>query len=96
MKREKRLFPIASDVADEFSSFILQFYNNKNKVLPNEILVPEGLDNQIISEILGVPVRTPKRGEKRDLMNLARENAQITLEEKFRLLELDEAKPWEP
>lgn len=92
MKREKRLFPIASDVADEFSSFILQFYNNKNKVLPNEILVPEGLDNQIISEILGVPVRTPKRGEKRDLMNLARENAQITLEEKFRLLELDENK----
>ncbi|WP_270515301.1 MULTISPECIES: excinuclease ABC subunit UvrC [Pediococcus] len=92
MKREKRLFPIASDVADEFSSFILQFYNNKNKVLPSEILVPEGLDNQIISEILGVPVRTPKRGEKRDLMNLARENAQITLEEKFRLLELDESK----
>lgn len=92
MKREKRLFPIASDVADEFSSFILQFYNNKNKVLPNEILIPEGLDNQIISEILGVPVRTPKRGEKRDLMNLARENAQITLEEKFRLLELDESK----
>ncbi|MDD9322688.1 excinuclease ABC subunit UvrC [Pediococcus acidilactici] len=92
MKREKRLFPIAPDVADEFSSFILQFYNNKNKVLPNEILVPEGLDNQIISEILGVPVRTPKRGEKRDLMNLARENAQITLEEKFRLLELDESK----
>jgi excinuclease ABC subunit C len=92
MKREKRLFPIASDAADEFSSFILQFYNNKNKVLPNEILVPEGLDNQIISEILGAPVRTPKRGEKRDLMNLARENAQITLEEKFRLLELDESK----
>ncbi|MDO7803079.1 excinuclease ABC subunit UvrC [Pediococcus acidilactici] len=92
MKREKRLFPIASDAADEFSSFILQFYNNKNKVLPNEILVPEGLDNQIISEILGVPVRTPKRGEKRDLMNLARKNAQITLEEKFRLLELDESK----
>lgn len=92
MKREKRLFPIASDAADEFSSFILQFYNNKNKVLPNEILVPEGLDNQIISEILGVLVRTPKRGEKRDLMNLARENAQITLEEKFRLLELDESK----
>lgn len=92
MKREKRLFPIASDVADEFSSFILQFYNNENKVLPNEILVPKGLDNQIISEILGVPVRTPQRGEKRDLMDLARENAQITLEEKFRLLELDESK----
>lgn len=92
IKREKRLFPIATDVSDELSSFILQFYNNKNKVLPNEILVPTGLDNKIMSEILGIPVRTPQRGEKRNLLELAKENAQITLEEKFRLMELDESK----
>ncbi|KRN94065.1 excinuclease ABC subunit UvrC [Pediococcus stilesii] len=92
MKREKRLFPIATDAVDELSSFILQFYNNKNKVLPNEILVPKGLDNKVISEILGIPVRTPLRGEKRNLLELAKENAQITLEEKFRLMELDEGK----
>ncbi|MCI2960674.1 excinuclease ABC subunit UvrC [Pediococcus pentosaceus] len=92
IKREKRLFPIATDVSDELSSFILQFYNNKNKVLPNEILVPSGLDNKIMAEILGVPVRTPQRGEKKNLLELAKENAQITLEEKFRLMELDESK----
>ena len=90
IKREKRLFPIATDVNDELSSFILQFYNNK--VLPNEILVPSGLDNKIMAEILGVPVRTPQRGEKKNLLELAKENAQITLEEKFRLMELDESK----
>lgn len=92
IKREKRLFPIATDAMDELSSFILQFYNNKNKVLPNEILVPKGLDNKVMSEILGIPVRTPLRGEKRNLLELAEENAQITLEEKFRLMELDESK----
>lgn len=92
IKREKRLFPIATDVNDELSSFILQFYNNKNKVLPNEILVPSGLDNKIMAEILGAPVRTPQRGEKKNLLELAKENAQITLEEKFRLMELDESK----
>lgn len=92
IKREKRLFPIATDVNDELSSFILQFYNNKNKVLPNEILVPSGLDNKIMAEILGVPVRTPQRGEKKNLLELAKENAQITLEEKFRLMEVDESK----
>lgn len=92
IKREKRLFPIATDVSDELSSFILQFYNNKNKVLPNEILVPSGLDNKIMAEILGIPVRTPQRGEKKNLLELAKENAQITLEEKFRLMELDEIK----
>ncbi|MBF7115309.1 excinuclease ABC subunit UvrC [Pediococcus pentosaceus] len=92
IKREKRLFPVATDVSDELSSFILQFYNNKNKVLPNEILVPSGLDNKIMAEILGIPVRTPQRGEKKNLLELAKENAQITLEEKFRLMELDESK----
>ncbi|MCS8570041.1 excinuclease ABC subunit UvrC [Pediococcus pentosaceus] len=92
IKREKRLFPIATDVSDELSSFILQFYNNKNKVLPNEILVPSGLDNKIMAEILGIPVRTSQRGEKKNLLELAKENAQITLEEKFRLMELDESK----
>ncbi|MEF7476655.1 excinuclease ABC subunit UvrC [Pediococcus pentosaceus] len=92
IKREKRLFPITTDVSDELSSFILQFYNNKNKVLPNEILVPSGLDNKIMAEILGIPVRTPQRGEKKNLLELAKENAQITLEEKFRLMELDESK----
>ncbi|WP_353990258.1 excinuclease ABC subunit UvrC [Pediococcus argentinicus] len=92
MKREKRLFPVVNDADEEITSFILQFYNNKNKVLPNEILVPKGLDNAVMSDILGVPVRTPQRGEKHNLMNLAEENAQITLEEKFRLMELDEGK----
>ncbi|WWY81071.1 excinuclease ABC subunit UvrC [Pediococcus pentosaceus] len=92
IKREKRLFPIATDVSDELSSFILQFYNNKNKVLPNEILVPSGLDNKIMAEILGIPIRAPQRGEKKNLLELAKENAQITLEEKFRLMELDESK----
>lgn len=92
MRREKRLFPVVNDADEEITSFILQFYNNKNKVLPNEILVPKGLDNAVMSDILGVPVRTPQRGEKHNLMNLAEENAQITLEEKFRLMELDEGK----
>jgi len=37
-------------------------------------------------------VRTPVRGEKRDLMDLAKKNARIALEEKFRLMQLIEKK----
>ncbi|GAY74142.1 excinuclease ABC subunit C [Lentilactobacillus kosonis] len=40
----------------------------------------------------GVPVRTPKRGQKRDLLDMAGTNAKLVLEEKFRLMELDESK----
>ncbi|KRL25455.1 excinuclease ABC subunit C [Limosilactobacillus mucosae DSM 13345] len=92
MKREKRLFPVVDTAAEEMTSFILQFYNRKNNILPKEILLPVGLPNHEISEILGVPVRTPQRGEKRDLMHMAYENAQLQLNEKFRLLEMDQAK----
>ncbi|MDO4903556.1 MAG: excinuclease ABC subunit UvrC [Limosilactobacillus sp.] len=92
MKREKRLFPIVDTAVEEMTSFILQFYNRRNNILPRELLLPAGLPNKEISEILGIPVRTPERGEKRDLMEMAAENARLTLDEKFRLLELDKQK----
>ncbi|AUI78438.1 MULTISPECIES: excinuclease ABC subunit UvrC [Lactiplantibacillus] len=92
MKREKRLFPVVSTAPEEMTSFILQFYNRKNNVLPREVLVPSGLDKQVLSDILGIPVRTPQRGQKKDLLDMAHKNARIVLEEKFRLLELDERK----
>ena len=92
MKREKRLFPVVDTAEEEMTSFILQFYNRRNKLLPKEILLPEGLPNQEIEEILGVPVRTPQRGEKRDLLDMAKENAILSLNEKFRLLEMDRQK----
>ena len=92
MKREKRLFPIVDTAVEEMTSFILQFYHRRNNILPREILLPAGLPNKEISEILGVPVRTPQRGEKADLMSMAKENAQLSLSEKFRLLELDKSK----
>lgn len=92
MKREKRLFPVVDTAIEEMTSFILQFYKRRNNILPKEILLPKGLPNKEISEILGVPVRTPKRGEKRDLMAMAAENARLVLDEKFRLLEMDKGK----
>ena len=92
MKREKRLFPIVDTAVEEMTSFILQFYNRRNNILPRELLLPAGLPNKEISEILGIPVRTPERGEKRDLLAMAAENARLTLDEKFRLLEMDKGK----
>ncbi len=92
MKREKRLFPCIDTPEAELASFILQFYNQKNRILPKEILVPETIDKEILADILQTPVRTPNRGTKKELLNLASKNAQLILEEKFRLLELDDRK----
>lgn len=92
IKREKRLFPCVDLPEEELASFILQFYNQKNRILPKEILVPPGIDKKVLNEILGVSVKTPERGQKRDLLEMAHKNARLVLEEKFRLLELDDRK----
>ncbi|MGQ5709064.1 excinuclease ABC subunit UvrC [Lactobacillus sp. PSON] len=94
LRRETRMFPLTdtNDPEDEFTSFIAQFYDQKNHVLPKEVLVPEGLDNSSLSEILKVAVRTPKRGQKKSLLDMAEENAKLKLDDKFRLLELGNRK----
>ena len=92
MKRVKRLFPCIDEPESEFMSFILQYYNQKNVVKPKEVLVPQNVDHEILSEILNVPVRTPQRGQKRELLEMAQKNSKLVLEEKFRLLELDNRK----
>ena len=89
IKREKRIFPSVNTPDEELATFILQFYNRKNQVLPKEVLVPAGVEKSVLSEILGIPFRTPQRGQKRQLLEMANENAKLALEEKFRLLELD-------
>lgn len=89
MKREKRIFPCINTPEEELASFILQFYNRKNNVLPREILVPQAVDRSTLEQILHIPLRTPQRGQKRDLLQMAQENAKLVLLEKFRLMELD-------
>ncbi|NVY95727.1 excinuclease ABC subunit UvrC [Lactobacillus sp. DCY120] len=89
MKREQRIFPCINTPEEELATFILQFYNRKNRVFPREVLVPRGMAATTLAEILQIPVRTPQRGQKRDLLKMAGDNAQLALEEKFRLLELD-------
>ncbi|KRM90635.1 excinuclease ABC subunit UvrC [Liquorilactobacillus cacaonum] len=92
IKREKRLFPCIDTPNTELESYILQFYNQKNRILPKEVLVPEGISRDVLEEILQVPVKKPIRGTKKNLMELAQKNARLVLEEKFRLLELDDRK----
>lgn len=94
LRRETRMFPLtdATDPEDAFTSFIVQFYGQRNRVLPKEILIPEGFDNATLAEVLKVPVRTPQRGQKRSLLDMAKDNAKLKLDDKFRLLELGNRK----
>lgn len=58
------------------SSFLLQEYAEKES-LPKKILVPLELGEQeTLSELLKMEIITPKRGEKKDLLAMAKKNAE--------------------
>lgn len=65
LRSETRMYPLTdtNDPEDTFSSFIVQFYGQRNRIVPKEVLVPAKIDNEALSEVLHVPVRTPKRGQ---------------------------------
>ncbi|GMA66677.1 hypothetical protein GCM10025884_03040 [Leuconostoc gelidum subsp. gelidum] len=92
IRQFKRTFSVVGTEDEEMMNFIQQFYEQRNIQKPHEVLVPHGIDIAALTEILAVSVRTPVRGEKRDLMDLAKKNARIALEEKFRLMQLNEKK----
>ncbi|UQS86480.1 excinuclease ABC subunit UvrC [Nicoliella spurrieriana] len=92
MKRIKRVFPVVNSAEEEMTSFIVQFYQQRDQPLPKEILVPSVLPKDVLSKVLDVSVRTPQRGQKRDLLEMAGKNAKLVLDEKFRLIELNQIK----
>ncbi|MFD2627961.1 excinuclease ABC subunit UvrC [Oceanobacillus kapialis] len=92
IERDVAVFPFFDDAADTFLSYIGRFYLHQNHPKPKQILVPIGADNEIIKELLEVDVHTPYRGRKKELVELATKNAKIALEEKFSIIERDEAR----
>ncbi|WP_202080277.1 excinuclease ABC subunit UvrC [Caldalkalibacillus salinus] len=91
IERDVSLFPFYSgDVGEEMMSFIGQFYMEKEHVLPKEILISEEVDQELLAQWLDIKVHTPKRGIKKELLQMAQSNAQNSLKEKFELIERNE------
>ena len=76
------------DDGEILSSFIKQYYIN-NPILPHKIMIKENIeDKDIIEKSLSgqvgrkVEIKTPQKGEKLRLVEMAENNAKITLENK--------------
>ncbi|SDZ53420.1 excinuclease ABC subunit C [Evansella caseinilytica] len=90
IERDVSLFPIYQEPVDDFYTYIGQFYLDDQHQLPKEVFVPDLVDEQLISEFLHVKALKPKRGQKKELVELANKNAEIALKEKFDLIERNE------
>lgn len=90
IERHSKIVPLIDEVESVLTSYIANFY--KNIIIPKEILVPDVVSEDVLSEFLNTSIKVPKRGEKRGLIELACENAKIMLNENFELIKRDEIK----
>ncbi|WAH38922.1 excinuclease ABC subunit UvrC [Alicyclobacillus dauci] len=86
IERSVNIMPHFGEPIEDFMSYVEQFYHERGDV-PKEVLLPEGSPSEVLAEVLEAKVLEPKRGQKRDLVNLATENARQALDEKLRLME---------
>ena len=91
IERHSKIFPLVDEKEEELTRYIANFYS-KNVIKPKEILVPSIVDEKILSQYLGITVKSPKKGEKLKLIQMASDNAKIALNEKFELIKKDEEK----
>ena len=87
IERDVNLFPYYNDPDEDFLTYVGQFYQEKSHLIPNEILIPQDIDEEAIKALVDTKVLKPQRGEKKQLVNLAIKNARVSLEHKFNLLE---------
>ncbi|MCX7571316.1 excinuclease ABC subunit UvrC [Tumebacillus sp. DT12] len=97
IERDLDIFHHHGEEIDDFLSYAAQFYFD-NPDVPKEVLIPrEGEGTEVLEEWLasqkrGVKLIFPHRGPKKQLVDMANENARIALEERFRLMERDETR----
>ena len=86
IERDVNLFPYYNDPDEDFLTYVGQFYQEKSHLIPNEILIPQDIDEEAVKALVDTKVLKPQRGEKKQLVNLAIKNARVSLEQKFNLL----------
>ncbi|VKE85377.1 excinuclease, subunit C [Streptococcus pneumoniae] len=87
IERDVNLFPYFNDPDEDFLTYVGQFYQEKSHLVPNEVLIPQDIDEEAVKALVDSKILKPQRGEKKQLVNLAIKNARVSLEQKFNLLE---------
>ncbi|MEE1132659.1 MAG: excinuclease ABC subunit UvrC [Caryophanon sp.] len=90
IERDVSIFPLHQDIEEELLTFIGRFYEKPEHLKPKEVLVPAVVDAAILQQLLEVKVLQPKRGHKKELVDMATKNADVAVREKFQLIERQE------
>ena len=91
LDHKSSIYPMIDSAEEELLTYISKFYD-KHKIKPSEVIVPDFINKEILSEAFDLKFITPKRGKKRNMLMLACENAENYYNEQITLIERDEQK----
>ena len=84
------IFPVVSDCQDELDTYLMNFYSKHE--IPKEILCTSDINTEILSEITNTSFLVPVKGKKKNLVDMAIQNAKINLENELEIVLRDEEK----
>ena len=84
------IFPVVSDFQDELDTYLMNFYSKHE--IPKEVLCTSDVNTTVLSEIVGTSFLVPLKGKKKNLVDMANQNAQINLENELEIIVRDEEK----
>ena len=85
-----QIIPLIDSEAEELTRYIAKFYDKA--LIPKEVLVPNIVDSNLLSDYFKVSVRVPIKGVKKKLVDMASDNAKKQLEDEYDLVIKNEEK----
>jgi len=89
VERHSKIIPMIDEVEEELTNYIAHFYE-KGILLPKEILVPDIVNKELLSDYFKINVTSPQKGVKHKIVLMANSNAEEALNQKFELIKRDE------
>ena len=84
LNRHLNLKPLYDEEIDAFISYLIQYYNSNP--FPKELVLPIELADQSLEEIFDCKIIYAQKGDKKKLLELAKENCKINLQQKFEII----------
>ena len=86
--RHNEILSSLGDINNEVIEYLIKFYDKG--VLPNELVIPEDIDKELLESYFNIKVIQPVKGKLKNLVLLARENAKEQMDLQGETLKRDE------
>lgn len=84
------IFPLVDTVSEEVGGYITDFYSKH--LPPKEVFISDIIDVSLYKEALGINFLVPKKGMKKNILKLAKTNAENYFNEQITIIKKDDTK----